>query len=185
MRKALFLIAAFCLVIALVIIFVQTAKHKSKFKVAVDYSQTIEQMIAAGHYDCVGSRINLNINSGGFSTSRRGIQDVEIIIVSFDSSMKSEDILRALDKKSLRSAELPELLAFGAAYPQKQREFVIVALGSVGRSRYGLPVAPAIYRSVPPCERVLDTFFFNRTWSPDFRFAAVRLDSPQAVRSPR
>lgn len=49
-----------------------------------------------------------------------------------------------LDRRGLRPATIEELLAFGAAYPDKQREFSIIALGSVC-------IGQPIRRNYVPC----------------------------------
>lgn len=86
--------------------------------------------------------------------------------------MESKEVLRELDKRGLRSAELPELLAFGTAHPEKQREFQIVALASAWRHWYG--DRHVAYLASITGERDLNLYWWNFWWSSDFRFAAVR-----------
>ena len=97
------------------------------YPVSVDYSMSLGQMIALGKYDWTNSEVS----SKHFPVNRRGTAKADIVLVQFDHAMKSEDVLRELDAQGLRPAELPELLAFGATYPEKQGEFPVVALGSV------------------------------------------------------
>lgn len=103
----------------------------SVFPVVVDCSQTVEQMIKAGKYDWR----ELEINSGDFPVNCRGISKVDVVLLPIHRRrMESEEILRELDKRNLRPAGLPELLAFGATYPDKQQEVPpIVALGPVSQ----------------------------------------------------
>ncbi len=139
------------------------------FCVTVDYSMTIEQMIAAGRYDWQ----NNDVNDKHFPIppSKRVRQEVAIKLVQFDSNMESEEVLRELDKMGLRPAELPELLAFGAAYPEKQREFPIVALGSVWHDWDGDRGVACLYRDAD--KRNLDLDWWSGGWGSGGRFAAV------------
>jgi hypothetical protein len=106
---------------------------KDGFPVVVNYNRTIEQLVKAGKYDWS----NPDITSKNFPSNKKGNAQVSIQLVHFDRTMTSDEVLKELDKQGLRPATLPELLAFGAKYPDKQREFPIVALGSVWRSRGG------------------------------------------------
>ncbi|MEK9179951.1 MAG: hypothetical protein AAB897_00880 [Patescibacteria group bacterium] len=139
------------------------------FRVTVDYSMTIEQMIAAGRYDWQ----NNDVNDKHFPIppSKRGKQEVAIELIKFDRDMESNEVLRELDKMGLRSAELPELLAFGAAYPEKQREFPVVALGSVWHYWDGDRGVACLCRHAGG--RYLDLRWWCGRWFSHGRFAAV------------
>src|SRR3989344_4382360 len=107
---------------------------KNCYKVFVDYGQTLQQMIANGKYDYANS----DITSGNFpTTANDGKQEVVVELAHFGRDMESDAVLKKFEARGLRAATLPELLAFGATYPEKQREFPIVALGSVWRDRGG------------------------------------------------
>lgn len=104
-----------------------------KFAIKLDYDQSLEQMVVAGHYDWVGEYIT----SENFHVDYRQSGEVMIYIVNFDQPERRTlyaaypDLIAKLDTIGLRAAELPELLALGAAYPDLQRQFSILALGSV------------------------------------------------------
>lgn len=138
------------------------------YRVAVDYGQTLAQMIANGKYD----NANSDINQNNFPVSSNGKQDVVIELVHFGRDMESEAVLKELDARGLRAATLPELLAFGASCPEKQREFPIVALGSVWRSRSGFRHVPSLGRY--GSGRELSLLWFDDWWDDDCRFTAVR-----------
>lgn len=139
------------------------------YRIVVDYGQTLQQMIANGKYDCTNS----DINASNFPpTQRNGQQNVVIELVHFGWVIESSDaVLEEFEVRDLRVATLPELLAFGATYPEKQREFPVVALGSVRRISGGRDV---------PClgewsaERELSLCWDDDGWHGDCRFAAVR-----------
>jgi hypothetical protein len=106
-----------------------------RFPITVDYSRTLEEMIKAGKYDYVNS----SINSTNFpiDQSKSGTETLEAVIVHLDKYVKdTETVLKLMDKKGLRPATLPELLALGEQYPELQREPLLFALGS--RSRLGV-----------------------------------------------
>src|SRR3989338_11533408 len=103
------------------------------YKVLVDYEQTLQQMIAVGKYDYANS----DINSNNFPITGNGKQEVIVELVHYGRDMTTDDVLKDFEARGLRAATLPELLAFGATYPEKQREFPIVALGSVWQGRVG------------------------------------------------
>ncbi len=138
------------------------------YKIVVDYSQTIEHMIdAAGLYDWN----NINIIAGCFPVKGEGQVELEPELVHFDRTRSSEVALAELDKRGLRPGTIEELLAFGEAYPEVQREFRIVALGSVARvdgSRY----VPFLDRD--GSRRYLNLQWFGGDWYGHCRFLAFR-----------
>ena len=148
----------------------RAAANLFRFRVVVNYSQTLEQMIAAGRYDWK----NPDITEKHFPIppSKRGKEEVAIELVHFDRNMESDEVLRELDKAGLRSAELPELLAFGAAHPEKQREFPIVALGSVWQDRSGDRDVPYLWSNSG--RRLLHLSWLGRRWDAYYRLLAVR-----------
>lgn len=138
------------------------------YKVLVDYGQTLQQMIANGKYDYANS----DITSGNFPTAGSGKQEVVVELVHFGRDMESDAVLKEFEARGLRAATLPELLAFGATYPEKQREFPIVALGSVWQNRDGSRFVPYLGRD--GSERKLRLDWYGYRWSDHCRFAAVR-----------
>ena len=139
------------------------------YPVTVNYDLTLEQMIAAGHYDETESDITVE----HFPVTGEGKVDVDIQLVPFNCVIGSDEAIRELDHMDLRPATLPELLAFGAAYPEVQREFTILALGSVWRYRNGYWFVPFLC-GYSDGERHLDLDSFEGGWDEDYLFAAVR-----------
>src|ERR1039458_7111616 len=134
----------------------------------VDYSKTLEQMIADGKYDWKNSEIKAK----NFPLNGQGTTAVNIELVHFNRNIESDTALAELDKMGLRPATLPELLAFGAKYPDKQREFPIVALGSVWRSLNGDRYVACL--CCDGSKRFLRLFWLEDGWAAFCRFAAVR-----------
>jgi hypothetical protein len=141
-----------------------------QYLVVTDYDLLVEDAIAAGHYDQKNS--NTRITNRNFPSKRMGTRALEIILVKFKYAMSSEDVLRELDKHGLRPAELPELLAFGERYPDVQREFPVVALGSVWQYSGGRCYVPYLSRHTG--RRGLYLSWLGGEWFSLCRFAVVR-----------
>lgn len=138
------------------------------YRIVVDYGQTLQQMIANGKYD----RTNNDINASNFPpTQGNDKQNVVIELVHFGRVIESDAVLKEFEVRGLRAATLPELLAFGATYTEKQREFPVVALGSVRLVR-GLHEVPYLCRW--GAERKLSLSWLGDGWGGGCRFAAVR-----------
>ncbi len=136
------------------------------YHLVVDYTQSIQQMIAAGHYNWVNSDIEKN-----FSVQGSGRVELETELIHLNCFIGSDEALKELDRLGYRAAIAEELLAFGATYPEKQREFPIVALGTarlVGGYRRVLCLW--YVRS----GRDLDLYWFGGGWGDSYRFLAVR-----------
>jgi hypothetical protein len=142
-------------------------KTVNGYPMTVDYRQSLQAMIQAGRYDWVNS----DITEKHFPITP-GPKDVSIELVHFDRVMSSDDVLSELDRRGLRPATLPELLAFGAKYPEKQREFPIVALASVWRSWVGSRHVPCLWSDADG--RYLGLGWLVCRWGAHYRFAAVR-----------
>jgi len=147
---------------------VSAGRPQQIFPVTVNYDLTVEEMIEAGKYDWK----NPDITSDNFPVTRRGTSEVEIHLVHFDRVIETEEVLRELDKMGLRPAELPELLALGAGSPDLQRQFPIIALGSVFRRSHGHRHAPVLWGGSG--RRYLGLHWLGDRWNAYDRFAAVR-----------
>jgi len=138
------------------------------FTVSVNYDLPLAAAVDAGNY----AGVNSSITSQNFPSTRHGQAEVDIILVRFDRRMTSEEVLNGLDKDGLRAAELPEFLAFGAQYPELQRQFSIVGLGSVWKDRKGYRNVPCLYEASEA--RYLDLHWWDDGWYSYSRFAAIR-----------
>ena len=138
------------------------------FKVVVDYSRDLAQMIADGAYDYVNS----DITADHFPTKGEGKQEREIELFHFNRTISSDDAIKEMVASGYRPAFIEELLAFGQAQSELQRQFPIVALGSVWRFPFGHRCIPDLNRY--GAERNLNLNYFENDWNEDCRFAAVR-----------
>lgn len=90
-------------------------KSDSEFPLTVDYSQPLEKMVAAGHYDWVDP----DITDNRFPLQGSGTVNSTARLTYFNEWVTSGEVLRRLGEQGLRPAILPELLAFGVKYPDK------------------------------------------------------------------
>lgn len=137
------------------------------YPVTVDYSLTLEQMIAVGHFGWVNS----DITSEHFPIVGIGKVELEGQLVHYERNMSSEAVLADLDQKGLRSTTLPELLAFGAKYPEVQRQYPVIALGSFWQHPCGLHGVPCLGRDGR--RREVGVNWFEDGWGGGYRFLAV------------
>jgi hypothetical protein len=97
------------------------------YKVIVDYSMTLTEMISAGKY----SYVNFYISDKHFPIQGAGQHKFELVLVHLNKDATTKEVLAHLGSNGLKAAGIEHLLAFGAANSDVQREFPIVALGSV------------------------------------------------------
>lgn len=103
-------------------------KRKSAvYLIAVDYGQTLAEMIEVGNYDWK----HPDITSEHFPVTETGKQEVETVLVHLNKVASTEQVLQHLDSLGLRPATIAELLAFGAKHTDVQRKFPVIAFGSV------------------------------------------------------
>lgn len=156
---------------------VQCAKLLSDIRpVTVDYgspqsdeerAQLFTAMIAACGFDYV----NPNITVANFPLSGTVQVEEEIIVLHFNRDIGSEAVIAEMAKLGLEPARLEHACAFGKKYPDVQREYPIVFLGSsclVDGHRH----VPCLYGY--DSLRRLYLHCFDYGWHGLYRFAAVR-----------
>jgi hypothetical protein len=139
------------------------------YLLTVDYRKSIEQMAAAGDYD--GST-SPNITAQNFPATLKGTARVEVEIVHLNLYASTDEVMAELDRRGLRAATMAELLSFGAKYPDVQREFPIVALGSVWVDSSGYRLCGYLWSDGDGRYCGLD--FIGNDWNSRDRFLAVR-----------
>ncbi len=138
---------------------------------SVDYSRTVQEMINTGKYgwtndDITEKHFPLPTELNGKKVS------VAAKLFHFNRSINSQDAIKEMDKTGYRPATLAELLALGEKEPELQKEFPIVALGSIWTDAFGNRYVP--YLSVDGRKRMLDLDWFDDDWFDLCRFLAVR-----------
>lgn len=136
---------------------------------SVDYSKTLDDMIALGKYDWK----NYDLTAKRFSITGEGVQEFEARYFHFNRAISSEDALRLIkeDDGGWEPAKTEHLLVFGANNPDEQRKFPIVALGSVGEVS-GDRLVP--YLDGDGSRRNLGLYWFDGGWGACCRVLAVR-----------
>ncbi len=137
------------------------------YPITVDYDITVEDAIKAGNYDEV---YDLGcITQKNFPIQKKGKSELVVEIIKLDYWATTEEVLKELDRLGYRPVDLMELLAFGAKYPDVQREFTVVALGSMHKSHHGYYVWPTLHVG----SRWL-TLSSEAWWFPESGYATVR-----------
>lgn len=141
------------------------------FRLTVDYGQSLEQMIAAGHYNWTNS----DITAKRFPIEGKGIVEFEGRYFNFDSNVSSEIAVKSIEQADTANpwmpAKIEHTLSHGAAFPKEQRKFPIVGLGSVAKVD-GRRYVPCLGRD--DSGRGLDLRWWGGDWDPRCRFLAVR-----------
>lgn len=140
------------------------------YPVSVPYNgpSTIKELVAAGAFDWK----NDDITDKHFPQEKVGAEDVEIELVHLDRDISTDDALAELDKRGLRPANPAELLAFGATFPEVQREFPVIALGQYWRHPDGDRGVVYLVRS--GSKRRASLGWADDGWPRRCRFAGVR-----------
>ncbi len=139
------------------------------YHVVINYTHTLGEMIQAGQYD---GGVNDNITAEHFPISGEGMVEAKLELVHFNRVMESEEVLKEFAKAGLEPAKIEHLLAFGAKYPDVQRQFPIIALGSVWQFRSGSHFVAVLWGG--SFDRYLGLLCFDFGWHEDCRFLAVR-----------
>lgn len=139
------------------------------FRLTVDYGQSLEQMIAAGHYDWK----NGDITAKRFPIEGQGKVEFESCYFHFNRDISSKKAIEAMKNAGWEPAKIEHLLCFGENYPDEQRKFPIVALGLVAVVD-GWRDMPYLCLGRSGSGRDLDLGWFGGDWFASYRFLAVR-----------
>jgi hypothetical protein len=143
-------------------------KTKEVFRVVVDYSKSLAEMIKEGKYNWHDPAVSRS----HFPVKGKGKISLNLELLNYGKFMKTDNIFRDMDSCGLRPATIFELLALGATYPEKQLEFPIIALGSVWPNACGDGCVGCLRRDVEG--RGLYLSLYHGPWRSHYRFAAVR-----------
>ena len=138
------------------------------FTVFVDCcTQSFSDMVKAGKYDWVNS----NITEKHFPIQGNGKITKELHLIHFNKVMSSEGVLAEFERLGLAPAKIEDLLVFGVVLFNLQRQFPIVALGSVWRHSDGGRGVPCL--SGRSGDRDLGLGWLGDGWDERYRFLAV------------
>ncbi len=102
-------------------------------------------------------------------------RELEFVYVHMDRSVSTEEVLAEMDKRKLRPAILEELVAFAMAYPEEQRKYPIIGLGTyciVGAYNRRFRAVPHLNENRDG--RYLELNRDDYAWLDHYRFLAVR-----------
>jgi len=138
------------------------------FTVLVNETLSVEKAVKEGKFDWV----NDDIVSDNFPKLKDGKKsEKDVVLFHFNKDMSSEAVIAEMDKVGYKPASIWDLLGLAVKEPNLQREFPIVALGSVCKVD-GHRDGPYLYRDSDG--RYLDLHCFGDDWHDDDRFAGVR-----------
>lgn len=118
--------------------------------------------------DYKGKRFDPIERCKGVSTENR---EVAFEYVHMDRDASTDEVLSEMDRGELRPALYEELLGFALKYPDEQRKYPIVALGSE-TSVFGLRYVACLWGG--DHGRSLDLRWIDCDWNDSYRFLAVR-----------
>src|SRR5438552_3599490 len=101
------------------------------FYLWVDYGQSLEEMIVAGNYDWK----NDDITAKRFPITDKGVVEFEARYFHFNRDISSENAIKEIEATDTANpwstAEIEHVLSHGKTFPEEQRKFPIIGLGSV------------------------------------------------------
>jgi hypothetical protein len=137
-------------------------------KLFIISSLSLSDCIALGKYDWV----NDHINEKNFPTKTKRDYEVEYRIFHLNKYISSESAIAEMEKEGFKPGNILELLKFGDNQPELQRQFPIVALGSVWRNANDGRIVPVL--DYVGGKRKLDLYRFGHDWLDRYRFLGVR-----------
>jgi hypothetical protein len=129
---------------------------------------TLGQLIATGKYDWVSP----DINDEHFLLTQKGTMRTFAHPVDLGRGrmVRNSDAKIELAKSGLHPANIEQLLAFGAAYPNEQRKYPIIALESVSQIHGHQCVA---FLAADRGSRIAGILAWDDDWSTAMRFLVV------------
>jgi len=149
-------------------------KPEGPFEIIIDYERSLGEMIRAGNYNWVSDGI---LEQEGVFEGKRGEQETEAFLFSFSKRIAIPEIKEKMEKKGFQPARIEHLLAFGATYPEFQKKFPIICLGSTFRETNigpSLPRVPALVFEQGKRCLCLKPSWHLVGWEENCRFLAVR-----------
>lgn len=147
-------------------------------KQVVNYDRSIKDSLKAGHFDWTNSGIT-DVNFP-FPSDKQGKREVEFGLFHFKKVTQSDDNIAKMKAEGFRPATIKELLAFGEENPEVQREFPVVALGSVVKLNANSCQCVGVL-DWSNSERDAGLDFYGNNWFDRCRFLAVRLSAQAGI----
>lgn len=136
------------------------------YKITVDRSKPVDQLINEAKLNYVNS----SVTSENFPITDKGISKIDIKLINFSKATEFKEILRKVKKRNFVPISISELLAFSESFPEVQREFPIVAPGTVWKGN--IDRVPVLWGGSGG--RSLFLLWKSYNWLPGFRFAVTK-----------
>ena len=135
----------------------------------VDYTKSFDEMVRAGKY----FSMSYAFEKSHFPMTTGDAVEVDVTLIHFNHEIRSSNVaVEELNKIGYRPATIEELLSFGATYPDIQKQFTIVALGSSYRGM--VPYLSGYNSEYGSRERSVGMGTREGILNGNFRFLAVR-----------
>lgn len=141
------------------------------FTLVVDYTRSVKDSIAVGKYDWKDKDKDITDKNFPLAEHEVGTKEQMFTLYHFGKNTQSDWVIAQMAKDGKHPATLRELLAFGEDNPELQREFPIIALGSVWVGRDGGRRVPCLGRD--DWRRRLGLGWYGSGWGGDCRFLGV------------
>lgn len=145
-------------------------KNGMKYSVTINYQRTFSEMIEDGKYTWKNGKFNQK----NFPIMGDGTVEVDLELVHLNKPASTKEVDAYLNENGLRPATLAELLAFGATYPDVQRNFPVIALGSSYLDNKDCRCVPYLDGEINDNRRRLNIRWQGRGWVDRVRFLAVK-----------
>ncbi len=164
------------LIIAAVLSFASNPSAQAKigdnkiYPVVVDYSKSLDEMIQSGNY----VEVDRDITTENFPVEDYYKARINLQLIYFGRDTTPEEVIQEMDRRSLRPATLPEMLAFGAKYPEMGVEFPVMAFGSISTKQDDVFNVPYLGQDVMTTGlRELGLFWYDLGWGWTFHYLAA------------
>ena len=149
-----------------------SAGTEGTYPTIIDYSLSLATMIKAGEYDWIDDEIT----EKQFRPKGKGIVKHQLVLCHYGLIIETGKIMKLMAAAGLKESPIEDLLAFGATYPEEQRKYSIIALGST--------VGITGNRDVPclnedGSKRSLNLHWYAHRWPVAYRFLARKVSVAQ------
>ncbi len=152
---------------------VRVCELREVYPLEVDYSADLEEAMRAGGYNDIHREI---LPSASWFTDFGRKEKLQMKLLEFEQPVSTEEVLAKAKAKSLRLANLFELLAFGAKYPEVQWDYPVLALGSRWRNQNGDQGIAYLWHNAFGRALEMGLIQNGKQWDNLCRFAAVHID---------
>jgi hypothetical protein len=104
---------------------------RSSFKLRVRYTDSLEDIIHMSRRGFQGVSREITNSNYPMPSDKRGMEEVEAVLLHFGTDMTSTDALAEMEKHNLRPATMIELVAYAIERPSLGETFTVIELGSV------------------------------------------------------